>query len=253
MIEKISITIDCLSDEERYLTVYVPDFIRKDERLPVIYMMDGQNVFYDKDATYGKSWGMFDYLIKHNTRLIVVGIDSSRNPDNTRLCEYSPYSYKDFKFGKITGRGKTYINWIVEELKPFIDENYPTLADREHTMIAGSSMGGLISYYACLARNDVFGKAACLSPSLWVDNMKLVSLAKKTKCNPNTTIYLDYGSRETKGKFGKMAYDSFWNCVDVLRRKEIHLYVHAIQFGEHNEASWERQLPVFLPLLLKED
>lgn len=253
MIEKEIITIDCLSDEERELTVYVPDFIRRDEKLPVLYMMDGQNVFFDKDATYGKSWGMFDYLIFSNTRIIVVAIDSSRNPDNTRLCEYSPFTYEDYKFGKINGRGKRYAKWIVEELKPYIDGKYPTLADREHTMIAGSSMGGLISYYALLAHNDVFSKAACLSPSFWVYNEKLVKLTKSSKINPQTTVYFDYGSCETKGKYGKRAYESLWNIVEVLRKKELNMYIHAIQFGEHNEASWEKQIPVFLPILMKED
>ena len=67
MIERKEITIDCLRDEKRYLTVYVPD---KEGTFPVLYMMDGQNVFFDEDATYGKSWGMYDYLVKNDVDLI---------------------------------------------------------------------------------------------------------------------------------------------------------------------------------------
>lgn len=254
MIERYEITIDDLSNEERYLTVFVPDSFEQDEdlRYPVLYMMDGQNVFFDDEATYGKSWGMYDYLVYSDTQVIVVAIDSSRNPDNTRLCEYSPYTYDDFKFGRIKAKGKTFVNWIVDSLKPFIDDNYPTLTERENTFIAGSSMGGLISYYALLDRNDVFSKACCLSPSLWVDNNKLVNLAKKAKLDPNTMIYMDYGSLETGGKFGHRALNSFWNCVDVLKTKPLDMVVRKIEGGSHCEASWEQQLPIFMPLLVKE-
>lgn len=253
MIEQIEITIDCLSDELRNLTVYVPDRVgRRRKRYPVLYMMDGQNVFFDEDATYGKSWGMYDYLTRNNVPLIVVAIDSSRNPDNTRLCEYSPYSYRDDHFGYVRGKAKKLVNWIVDELKPYIDKKYPTKKERHFTYIAGSSMGGLISYYACLARNDVFSKAACLSPSLWTNNEKLVSLAKR-RLKPDTLIYMDHGSEEAKGDFGRKAYESFWNCVDVLREKPVNLIVRKIQFGQHCEASWEKQVPVFINILLKED
>ena len=251
MIEKFELTIPCLSDEVRNITVYVPDHQDYRKRYPVLYMFDGQNIFFDEDATYGKSWGMYDYLTNNNVELIVVGIDSSRKPDNTRLCEYSPYNFDDFQFGRIRGLGKKHLKWLVDEFKPLIDSKYPTLADRNHTYIGGSSMGGLMAYYACLAYNDIFSRAACLSPSFWVDNQKLVNFAKKSKLDPDTTIYLDYGSKETGGRFGKRANVCFWEIVDVLRNKNINLNVRVIQFGEHCEASWEKQIPEFLPLLMK--
>ncbi|MDO4198691.1 MAG: alpha/beta hydrolase-fold protein [Erysipelotrichaceae bacterium] len=254
MIDRLEITIEPLSDELRNLTVYVPDKEgKRRKRYPVLYMMDGQNIFFDDEATYGKSWGMFDYLSEHHIPLIVVGIDSSRNPDNTRLCEYSPYSYNDFKFGKVKGKGKEMVEWIIDELKPYIDKKYPTKKDRHNTMIGGSSMGGLISYYALLKHNDVFSKAACLSPSLWVNNKKLVALAKKVKIDPDTAMYLDYGSEETKGSFGKMANSCFWNCIDILKTKPVSLNIRVIQGGTHTEASWEKQVPIFLNVLLKGD
>ncbi len=251
MIERFEINIECLRDEKRYLTVYLPDM---DGEFPVLYMMDGQNLFFDEDATYGKSWGMYDYLVNSEAPLIVVGIDSSRGNHNERLCEYSPFDYDDFKFGHIKGQGQTFLKWLINDLKPFIDENYPTLSSRDNTYIGGSSMGGLISYYGLLKHNDVFRGAACLSPSLWVDNEKLVKLAKSAKINHDTIIYLDYGSLEAgKGKFAKRACESFWNCVDVLKTKPLDLNVRVIQGSGHNEASWEKQVPVFMNLLLKGD
>lgn len=250
MIERFEINIDCLRDEKRFLTIYVPDDV--DGPFPVLYMMDGQNLFFDEDATYGKSWGMYDFLVNSGAPIIVVGIDSSRGNNNERLCEYSPFDYDDFKFGFIKGQGKTFLKWLIEDLKPYIDDNYPTLADRHNTYIGGSSMGGLISYYALLKHNDVFRGGACLSPSLWVDNEKLVNLAKKSKIDSDTIIYLDYGSTEAgKGKFAQRAFTSFWNCIDVLKCKPLDLNVRVIQGGEHNEASWERQVPIFISLFLR--
>lgn len=255
MIEQIQITVDWLSDEERNLTVYVPDRIegKRRRRYPVLYMFDGQNVFFDEDATYGKSWGMFEYLNKRNFPLIVVGIDSSRNPDNTRLCEYSPYSFDDYHFGYIQGKGKTMLKWMVEELKPYIDKKYPTRKDRHNTWIGGSSMGGLMAYYAIVAHNDVFSRAACLSPSLWAGNQKLVNLTKRKKFDPDTTIFMSYGSEEAKGDFGKNARDSFWACVEKLITKPLTLNIRKVQYASHCEACWEKQVPAFLNLLIKED
>ena len=251
MIERFEITIDCLRDEKRFLTIYIPD---GDDKYPVLYMMDGQNVFFDEDATYGKSWGMYDYLIENDVPMIIVAIDSSRGKHNERLCEYSPYDYDDFKFGFIKGQAKIFLKWLINELKPWVDENYPTLSDRHNTYIGGSSMGGLVSYYALLNHNDIFRGGACLSPSLWVDNDKLVKLANRAKINSDTLIYLDYGSTEAgKNKFAKRAFNSFWNCVEALRVKPLDLNVRVIQGGMHNEASWEKQVPVFINLFLKGD
>ena len=251
MIERFEITIDCLRDEKRFLTIYTPD---GDDKYPVLYMMDGQNIFFDEDATYGKSWGMYDYLIENEVPMIVVGIDSSRGKHNERLCEYSPYDYDDFKYGFIKGQAKTFLKWVINELKPWVDENYPTLSDRHNTYIGGSSMGGLVSYYALLNHNDIFRGAACLSPSLWVDNDKLVKLANRAKINLDTIIYLDYGSTEAgRNKFAQRAFNGFWNCVEALRIKSLNLNVRVIQGGMHNEASWEKQVPVFINLFLKGD
>lgn len=250
MIEREEIVIDCLRDEKRNLTVYVPE---NEGTFPVLYMMDGQNVFFDEDATYGKSWGMYDFLLKNNPGLIVVAIDSSRGKNNERLFEYAPYDFIDYKYGKIHGEAKKFLRWILDTLKPYIDSKYPTMADRYHTYIAGSSMGGLVSYYALLKYNDVFRCAACLSPSLWVANDKLLKLTKRASIKDDSIIYLDYGSLEAgNNKFAKRSKESFWNCVAALKDKPINLNVRVIQNSGHNEASWQKQAPLFIELFLKE-
>ena len=80
-------------------------------------------------------------------QLIVVAVECNHVGDG-RLREYSPFSYVNSTLGRITGKGKIYMDWLVNTLKPQIDAKYRTLSDREHTIICGSSMGGLMSLYA---------------------------------------------------------------------------------------------------------
>ena len=97
-------------------------------------------------------------------RTIVVGIDNT--PD--RLRELLPgkiqsYMDEDDIEDPAYALGDSYLKFVTEEVKPFIDSLYRPLTDREHTFIAGSSMGGLISLYALCEYPEVFGGAACLS------------------------------------------------------------------------------------------
>ena len=98
----------------------------------------------------------------------MAAVECNAGANNERLVEYSPYRFDDKQYGHFDGKGKDTLNWFVHEFKPCIDANYRTQPDRAHTFIGGSSMGGLMSLYALLQYSDVFGRAAALSPSLWV-------------------------------------------------------------------------------------
>ena len=93
--------------ERRRVYIYLPDeYYEKPKRqYPVLYMFDGHNVFYDEDATYGKSWGMEQYLQKSGRKLMVVALESSRAPDYGRLKEYAPFSFTTEETGGIIGNG----------------------------------------------------------------------------------------------------------------------------------------------------
>ena len=167
MVIKWDVTIPRLSgDTPRRAYIYLPESYDEepDRRYPVMYMFDGHNVFFDEDATFGKSWGMNDYMERTGKQLIIVGVECNHQ-GNARLAEYSPYDFVWQEYD-IKGRGKAYLDWMVQELKPLIDAKYPTLPDRENTAIGGSSMGGLMSLYGVTAHNETFSRAACLSPSV---------------------------------------------------------------------------------------
>ncbi|MDX5479771.1 MAG: carbohydrate esterase, partial [Cyclobacteriaceae bacterium] len=100
---------------------------------------------------------MSDYGIG---KIIIIAIEHA---DKERLIEYN--------VGKTLlgeGQGKQYIRFVTDTLKPFIDKNFRTKSDREHTGIGGSSMGGLVSIFSGLMYPEVYGKLMIFSPSLWV-------------------------------------------------------------------------------------
>jgi predicted alpha/beta superfamily hydrolase len=252
MVEKWSISIPELTGSEtRSVYVYLPESYRyyPDQRYPVLYMFDGHNVFFDSDATFGKSWGMKDYLDATGTQLIVAAVECNHSPDYGRLKEYSPFSFHDksLGIGKIEGLGDITIQWWVSTFKPLIDSRYRTIPDRSHTFIAGSSMGGLMSLYAALRYDDIFSRAAALSPSIWVAPGKLTAMARE-KDRPDTVIYLDYGDQEFANHEG--IRHQFARLTSTLTEHGICTSSRIVPGGTHCEASWERQIPYFMHVLL---
>ena len=250
MITKWTLTIPELSgDEPRNAYVYVPDEWEEnpDHRYPVLYMFDGHNVFFDEDATYGKSWGMAEYASLTGLPMIIAAVECSHAP-NGRLSEYSPYTFDDRRFGHVEGRGEATMEWLVNEFKPMIDEEFPTIPEREFTFIAGSSMGGLMSLYAVTKYNHVFSRAAALSPSVWVSSWKLERLIHRVPLAPDTIVYMDYGAEEMENHAGMER-----KLVRVAQRlldRRVRLTFRIVPWGNHSEASWERQIPIFMETLL---
>lgn len=232
-------------DLPRVLHIYIPDDIQAGERFPVMYMYDGHNLFLDEDATYGKSWGIKDFLDTVGGRVIIVGLECNHQ-GNMRLCEFSPYSFKDEEFGSVKGLGKITTNWIVDVLKPYIDKNYPTLPEREFTGIGGSSMGGLMAVYGVALRSDIFSKGACVSP--FYDHVfeRLVHDISKAQLNPDTKVYISWGRKEF-GDSKSLALGTEKNLLisRILTEKGADVFPHLFIEGEHNEQSWEKEVPIF--------
>lgn len=189
---------------DRNTFVYLPDdWQSSGRRYPVVYMFDGHNLFFDSTATYGTCWGLKEYMDAHPQAIIVA--PECNHEGNARLEEYSPYDFVWQEYD-IKGRGKAYLDWMVQELKPLIDAKYPTLPDRENTAIGGSSMGGLMSLYGVTAHNETFSRAACLSPSVRFSFTEVKAGIKKAKLAPGTRVYISWGEREGKGRHALAQY-----------------------------------------------
>lgn len=250
MIEKWGIPVQPITGKKpRTVYVYVPDRAQEEPgaRFPVLYMFDGHNVFFDADATYGKSWGMGGYLDANDVPLMVVAVDCNHRPPHGRLSEYSPFTFTDEHFGRVIGRGKKFMDWLVEVLKPVIDERYPTLPGRETTFIAGSSMGGLMSLFAVTAYNDVFSRAAALSPSVWLVQGRMAPMIRQSQFAPGTVVYMDYGSREMGNHAGML--QCYMDTACALMERGVYLSSRIVPNGDHCEACWEEQIPFFMAAL----
>lgn len=251
MIRRWNVTVPELTGrQKRRAYVYLPESYKydKEKHYPVLYMFDGHNVFFDDDATYGKSWGMKDYMDYTQTQLIIAAVECNHSPDGGRLSEYCPFDF-DMEDGMhIEGRGRQTMNWFVRFFKPYIDHHYRTIPDREHTFIAGSSMGGLMSLYAVLKYNYVFGRAAALSPSLWTNSDEAYKMIYTSKPAVPTIVYMDYGSEEMENR--RAMFKAYGRATSLLLDKKIMLNSRIVPYGDHSEASWEKQLPFFMGTLM---
>jgi predicted alpha/beta superfamily hydrolase len=214
----------------RRIWIYLPqDYFTSKKRFPVLYMQDGQNLFDALTAPYGE-WGADEMMdtIKSSQQCIIVGIDHG---DRYRLTEYNPF---DSRFGK--GEGDQYVDFIVTTLKPFIDSVYRTKTGKENTMIAGSSMGGLISFYAAIRYPDVFGGAGVFSPSFWIAPMMADELKKQNNIE-KPAVYFVCGDEESNTMVTDMK--AFYELAKQNGYK--HLFFKTVAGGRHNEHFWQQE------------
>ena len=248
MVVRGKIKIPALSgDKERTYYVYLPSGYGKNReaRFPVIYMFDGHNLFTDEEATYGKCWGLEEYLDENKTQVIIAAVECNHEGD-MRLSEYSPVSF-DFHGRRIVGRGKKYMDWLVGDFKKLIDESYLTLTDRANTFIAGSSMGGLMTVYALARYNKFFGGGAALSPSLWVGGGELPSFISNGSYGKNCKLFTDYGEKEFANH--PRQRERFAKAFETLCNKGVLVTARIVPNGVHSEASWEKEIPYFMSVL----
>jgi predicted alpha/beta superfamily hydrolase len=166
---------------------------------------------------------------------IIVGIDNSEH----RMTEYNFRDHE--KHGK--GQGKEYLDFIANTLKPRIDSTYRTLADREHTFIAGSSMGGLISLYGALYHAETFGGAGIFSPSLWLVPDAKEELKKVADSNPHLPQRFYFYGGVNEGDNMAKHIDEMATALNEY--PYYHVTVHIEPDGEHSEYHWRNVFPCF--------
>ena len=222
-------------DRTRRIWLYLPpNYDESVENYPVLYMQDGQNLF-DTYTSFSGEWEVdetLNNLAEDGYQVpIVIGID---NGGVERINEYTPWVNTQYGGGE----GNEYIDFIVNTLKPYVDENYRTFSDREHTGIMGSSLGGLISQYGALKHQGVFSKAGIFSPSYWFSDTVWAFTTEMGKQH-NMKLYQLIGGQE-----GEEAVDDMWAMHDVLADlgfNEDELFSLEVPNGEHNEAFWRDQ------------
>lgn len=245
--------------KNRPLHIYLPDdYMETDERYPVMYFFDGHNLFCDEDATYGKSWGMKEFLEHWNKNMIIVGIECGHE-GTERLSEYLPYPTIKGYFSEYEPTGDLTFKWIIEEVKPAIDQAFRTYPFRECTGIGGSSMGGIMALYGAVHHNMWFSKAACVSSAIGCCMPALLTDMNTTYMNPDTRIYLSWGTKEARGVKDVWSEDrssyTYRNNKAVADKVRVHGAVAKMDCqigGGHGEADWEKLVPTFMNFLWME-
>ena len=253
----------------RDVAVWLPEGYQTGDSCDVLYMHDG-NMLFDATTTWNRrEWQVdevTDSLIQAGLirQCIVVGI---YNTDD-RLTEYFPAKTwqhvaetdrKDADLKKLTA--DAYLQFIVEELKPFIDQRYKPLTTREHTFMMGSSMGGLISLYALCEYPQVFGGVACLSSHLsmahlpngvdgepWATGFRNYVGQHLPEAN-DSFIYMDHGTEGFDADYGQ--YQEQLDSVIRAKGWDAQHYMSLVFDGDdHNETCWCKRLNQPLQFLL---
>jgi len=241
-----SLTMNKLG-RERAIRIYLPpDYSLGDRRYPVVYMHDGQNLF-DDATSYSGEWGVDESLDElaatSSLALIVVGID---NGGEKRMNELSPWPNANVG----DAEGEDYMDFIVNQLKPMVDQKYRTLSDRDNTAILGSSMGGLISHYAITHYPNIFSKAGIFSPSYWF-SPEVYKYTRERPPTDDARLYLMIGERE-----GEESIDDLLTMAKELLElghPPNNLHTEVVPDGEHHETLWRAHFALAIKWLFAAD
>ena len=222
----------------RQITLFLPAGYdeREDRRYPVLYMQDGQNLF-DAHRAYvpGNHWALqeaADAAIGERTAapMIIAGIDHA---GPARIDEYTPGHDAKHKGG---GRAADYARFLIEELKPHVDERFRTLPDAANTGVGGSSLGGLVSLYLVLKHPHEFQRAAVMSPSVWWAD-RIILEETDAFDGPPPRMWIDIGGRE--------GWEALRDARELHRRIEAKGWPEVEFFedrrGDHSERAWARR------------
>lgn len=224
----------------RRIWVYLPaGYETGRKRYPVLYMQDGQNLF-DARTSFVGEWGVDEIADSMKLSYIIVGID---NGGMKRMQEYNRQDHA--QFGK--GEGEAYLEFIVNTLKPAIDQRFRTKKKAKYTAIAGSSMGGLISYYAGLQYPEVFGQLGIFSPSFWiVEQLESTTLkAFENQKSVKQYWYFYAGGKEGESMIPLTKQVEAW----LKSQRKIKTDIRLTPEAQHKEAAWHAALPDFFSRL----
>jgi uncharacterized protein len=178
--------------ETRTLNIYLPEGFQANDttKYPVVYLLDGSA---DEDFIHIVGLYQFNNFswINRVPKSIVVGI---ANVDRRRDFTYPTSVVADKNRNKTSGHSEAFINFIQQELQPFIQTRYK--GSSNSNTIIGQSLGGLLATEILLKRPTLFQQYIIISPSIWWDNTSLLQLASPildASFTQPTTVYIGVG------------------------------------------------------------
>jgi predicted alpha/beta superfamily hydrolase len=244
-VKNASLTGDIRHFPDHRTIVYLPPGYQKriNRTYPVLYLQDGQNVF-DGETSFirGQEWFVdetAEWMIRTG-RIEPLIVAAIYNAGDARIDEYTPSVDESLRRG---GKADAYLNFLITEIKPFIDRQFRTRRSALNTGIGGSSLGGLLSLYAGLKHPTVFGKLAVMSPSLWWDQERILKQIGERDHILRQRIWLDIGTEE-----GAIVEEvRRLRALFESRGQDFH-YEEA-QGAGHNELAWASRVGPMLKYL----
>jgi predicted alpha/beta superfamily hydrolase len=221
----------------KILRIYLPpDYTGSDQSYPVVYMLDGQNLF-DAATAYNGEWEVDETMDRLHAAgmptAIVVGIDHA---GELRLDEYAPWKHATYG----GGLGDAFAQWVTDSVKGYIDDHYRTLPDRAHTFIIGSSIAAVTSLYMLLEKNEVFGGAGMVSPAFWFNPELLDYVSAHAPKQPSRAYFICGGSEDISEE-DNTVFDMMvvYDLINEYKGDEHDLRFVIEAQGRHNETILE--------------
>jgi len=232
-------------DRYRRIWIYLPpDYQTTTKAYPVMYMQDGQNLF-DRSTAFAGEWGVdesLNSLFEEGLEVpIVIGID---NGSGKRIDEYCPWENSQYGGGE----GLQYVNFIKDQLKPYIDLNFRTKKAAEHTTIMGSSLGALIAHFAGLTYPETFGSFGLFSPAFWI-NPEIFDSALYDNLSQSQRFYFMAGDKESSRMVEDM--EKVFGLLISEGIADENVFIKVVKNGEHNEFLWRTQFKEAVKWLYK--
>lgn len=219
------------------------------KRYPVLYLLDGQNLF---DACLSevshKEWEIDETMYRLAgagtiPEMIVVGVDHA---GAKRAYEYLPYKDYVGNADMEEPAGKRFPDFLATEVLPLVDREYRTLTGHGNTGIGGSSYGGVATLYALIARPNTFGYGLIESPTMWVgmgqlvrDTSPLVALPRK--------VFVAFGGKENDSADGSEKMISLIRIVEqnfkAAGYDDSNFRFVLDPEAKHSEPDWAKRFP----------
>jgi predicted alpha/beta superfamily hydrolase len=235
------------------------------QRFPVLYMHDGENLFDPSSSLYSHTdWGIDETITRLRSEqkirpAIVVGMWSTEK----RVLEYMPQRLPQ---GPALDRlnsmmqkhsnhpicSDDYLRFIVEEMKPYVDAHYRTLPNQLNTFMMGSSMGGLISLYAVCEYPHIFRGAGCVSTHFPIERGIVLKYMQGNLPDPKThKFYFDYGTRTIDKSYEKYQLRADKMLLAKGYVQGDNWITRKFEGHEHSEVDWRKRVHIPLEFLLK--
>jgi predicted alpha/beta superfamily hydrolase len=248
---KTSVTVP-YTGETRTIRILIPE---GDGPMDVLYMHDGQNLFEDKTSYTGVSWGIIgtlDRLVGAGLvrDLMVVGIDNSMaRADEYSVFEASP-SVRRRMGGHLGGKGRLYADFVVGTVIPMIESSYNVNKSPQGRLIAGSSLGALISIETALINPGTFSVVGSFSLASWFSETSFLDMVKETPEDETMRHFVSVGRHETSdpsyARFNTLYIRNSRRYRDALLAKGIRDVHYIENDATHHESAWRALFPAFL-------